>query len=214
MSSLIFYTDKEQAFIATDTLATSPEGNPKMFTTKSFIVPHLQMIMSGTGMGGFLGRWFREVNDRMIVRDIENLDYHTPKALISLWREFRNEYSVADGLTTTVYHFGFSENDDTIHTFAYRSVNNFVSERLPFGVGVKPERKSSDGIQFPTDLKKVMDEQRTIQKTYPKTERVYIGGKIQVHHLTKSGFNVYTCDQFDDFEVDQRSIFENYEHGT
>lgn len=210
MSSLIFYTDKEQAIVATDTLATSTDGEPIMFTTKSFIVPHLQMIMSGTGMGGFLGKWFTTVNDEMVVRDIENLDHHTPKALISLWREFRNKYSIDDNLTTTVYHFGFSENDGIIHTFAYRSVNNFASERLPFGTAIKPERKSSDGIDFPTDLQKVMEEQRAIQQTHPKNARVYIGGKIQVHHLTRLGFKVYTCAQFDDFEVDQRRIFKNF----
>ncbi|MDO9129344.1 MAG: hypothetical protein Q7U34_05710, partial [Anaerolineales bacterium] len=113
--------------------------------------------------------------------------------------------------TTTVYHFGFSEEDNLIHTYVYRSVNNFVSERLPYGVRVKPECIPSDTAQFPTDLKKIMDEQRAIQLSRPISERVYIGGRIQVYHLTKSGFTIYTHDQFDDFESNQQMIFENFD---
>jgi hypothetical protein len=212
MSSLVFYVDAEQTLVATDTLATTPDGNPVMFTSKAFIVPHLQIIICGIGISGFARMWSFEVNDRMIVRGIDNLDYHTPKALSSLWDKYRNEYSIPSNLITTVYHFGFSEEDGLIHAYAYRSVNDFKSERLPYGVRVKPECKPSDTAQFPTDLKKIMDEQRDIQQYRPQSERVYIGGKIQVFHLTKSSFAVYTHDQFDDFELNQKMIFENYEH--
>ena len=58
MSSLIYFTQEQQVFVATDTLAVSPDGKPLMFTTKTLIVPHLQMMMAGTGAGGFLDRWF------------------------------------------------------------------------------------------------------------------------------------------------------------
>lgn len=211
MSSLIFVTESEQALTATDTLATSANGEPLMFTTKAFIVPHLRMIMCGTGIGGFLGKWFIEVNDRMIVRGVDNLDYHTPKVLASFWHKFRDEYSIAENLTTTVYHFGFSEEDGLIHTYVYRSANNFVSEVLPYGMGIKPEPKSSEGLEIPRDIKKIMDEQRVIQQSLPKNERVYIGGKIQIHHLTKLGFAVYTLDQFEDFELNQQMIYDNYD---
>ena len=42
--------------------------------------------MAGTGAGGFLGKWFIEVNDPMIVKGIDNLDYHTPQALARIWQ--------------------------------------------------------------------------------------------------------------------------------
>jgi hypothetical protein len=51
MSSLIFFTDSEQALIATDTLAVSPDGQPLKFTTKAFALPHLRMVIAGTGAG-------------------------------------------------------------------------------------------------------------------------------------------------------------------
>lgn len=210
MSSLIFFTEKEQVLTATDTLAVSPDGKPFMFTTKAFIVPHLQMMVCGTGMGGFLGKWFIEVNDRMIVRDIDNLDYHTPRLLRSHWQNYTTEYPLAANMTTTVYHFGFSEDDGCIHSYVYRSINDFMSEPLSYGIGVKPECNLGDNLEFPKCIKNLMDEQRAIQLSHPMKERVYIGGKIQVFHLSKSGFAVYTLDQFDDFESTQQTIYQNY----
>jgi hypothetical protein len=212
MTSLIFFTDETQVLTATDTLATSPDdkGRPLMFTTKAFIIPHLQLIMCGTGVGGFLGKWFIEVNDRMVVRDIDNLDYHTPKALGYLWQKFRDEYFIPDYLTTTVYHFGFSEMDGKIHNYVYRSVNNFISENILYGIGVKPICHPPENAGFPMIIKSLMDEQRALQQSLPKNERVYIGGKIQVHHLTKAGFSVYILDQFEDFESVQQEIFDNF----
>src|SRR6185295_13932269 len=133
MSSLIFHTDESQVFIATDTLATSPGGEPFLFTTKAFVVPHLWMMMAGTGAGGFLGRWFIEVNDRMIVKGIDNLDYHTPQALARIWSAYKQELSIPDSFTTTVYHSGFSEEEGVIHSYAYRSAYDFQSETLAYG---------------------------------------------------------------------------------
>jgi len=211
MTSLIFHTDKEQAFVATDTLATLPKGEPHMFTTKAFIVPHLQMIICGTGVAGFLGKWFVQINDRMVVRGIDHLNYHTPGVLVDLWRNHKEELSISETITTTVYHFGFSEEDGIIHSYVYRSANNFKSEDLQYGIGIKPECNVPEGYKLPTNIKEMMDEQRAIQASCPKDERVYIGGKILIHHLTKSGFNVYTLDKFEDFEATEIEIYKNFD---
>src|SRR5262245_44517231 len=62
MSSLIFYTEREQALIASDTLAVNLDGTPRMYTTKALIVPHLRMVIAGTGIAGLSTRWFARVN--------------------------------------------------------------------------------------------------------------------------------------------------------
>ena len=211
MSSLIFHTDPEQVLVATDTLATSPDGEPFMFTTKAFIVPHLQIIMAGTGVGGFLGKWFIQVNDRMVVRDVDHLDYHTPKTLDAIWRGHKEEFPIPDNLTTTVYHFGFSDEDGLIHSYAYRSASNFQSERFSqYGIGVKPECQVPEGYELPTDIKKMMDEQRATEASRPKDQRIYIGGKILIHHLTKFGFSVFRLDEFEDYAANEQAIYENF----
>lgn len=147
----------------------------------------------------------------MVVRDVDHLDYHTPKALSDFWRGHKEEFSIPDGPTTTVYHFGFSEEDGLIHSYVYRSTDGFRSEpRTKYGIGVKPECSVPEGYELPTDIKRLMDEQRAIQATRPESERVYVGGKILIHHLTKFGFSVFTLDKFEDYEPDERAIYETF----
>jgi hypothetical protein len=207
VSSLIFHTDREQAFIATDTLVTSSDGKPAFFTTKAFVVPHLRMIMAGTGVV-FLGKWFIHVNDEMLLKGVDNLDDHAPDSLARIWKTHKEtrHAPVPDNVTTTVYHFGFSEEEDVIHSYAYRSVNNFRSEALPYNLYVKPECEIPQRYQLPMDIKAMMDSQRDIQATRPKSERVYIGGQIQIHHLMRERFEIRTLDRFEDFESTKREI--------
>ncbi len=214
MSALIFHTDENQAFVATDTLATSPNGRPFKFTTKAFIVPHLKLIIAGLGEGRFLGRWFVRVNDNLIVKGIDHLDYHAPRVLASIWPGHKQEHSVAQDVTATIYHFGFSEITGLIHSFAYRSTNNFRSERLPYAVGVKPECAVPENCSLPHDLRRMMDDQRAVQAGQPKEKRVHIGGEIQIHHLlrieSRACFQVYTLYRFEDYARDETAIYDNF----
>jgi len=141
---------------------------PCFFTTKAFIVPHLRMLICGTGVAGFLGRWFVQLNDRFVVRDVDHVDYHAPGILRELWRTYKEEFGIPDGPTTTVYHFGFSKDDNRIHPYAYRSADDFVSEPLRYGIGVKPECRVPENAQYPFDVKIMMDEQRAIQANNPE----------------------------------------------
>jgi hypothetical protein len=109
MSSLIFLDDA-QAFVATDTLAVPPDGSRFRFTSKALYLPrHLRSIIAGTGAGGFATRSCATVNDRFVVRDIDNLDQHAPRVLGETWPEFRREHQAPDPLLTTVYRIGISE---------------------------------------------------------------------------------------------------------
>lgn len=210
MSSLIFFTDESQALVATDTLATSPDGKPFMFTTKAFIVPHLRLVMAATGAGGLLGKWFVQANDRMLLKGIENLDYHAPRALAALWQQHKQEFAIPESITVTVYHFGFLGSTGVIRAFAYRSTAGFRSERLPYGLGVKPECPVHDNWCLPADLKTLMVKQRSAQASRPQGERVYIGGEIQVHHLLKDGFQVQTIGRFDDYAQDEAEMYRSF----
>jgi hypothetical protein len=211
MSSLIFHTEENEVLVATDTLATLPDGQPFLFTTKAFIVPHLKMIVAGTGVGGFVGRWFVRINDGFVVRGIDHLDYHAPRNLTSMWQRHKKEFSISDSMTVTVYHLGFSEQDGLIHSFAYRSTNDFNSERLePYGLRVKPECPVPDNYRLPDDIRTMMEAQRTVQASLPTEKRVYIGGEITIHHLSNNGFHAYTLDRFEDYGSDKNIIYDNY----
>jgi hypothetical protein len=209
MSSLIFHTEESQVLVATDTLATSPDGEPFKFTTKAFIVPHLKLIMAGTGTGGFPGRWFSRINDYMLVKGIDALNDHATRNLASMWRGYEQEVSLPDGATVTIYHFGFSEQTGFIHSFMYSSPD-FQSERLErYGIAVKPRCSVPENYELPKDIRTIMDDQRRLQASKPQNQRVFIGGEIHVHHLTRDGFHVYTLDRFEDYGADEAAMYEN-----
>jgi hypothetical protein len=211
MSSLIVATDETQVLVVTDTLATHPDGRPLKFTTKAFVVPHLNLIIAPTGIMGFLGKWFVRMNDMVIVKGIDNLDYHTPRILSSLWQGCKQELSIPDTITTSIYHFGFSEITGLVHSYRYRSAENFKSDRLEqYGFLIKPECRIPENLASPEDFIKMMDEQRMIQASKPKDERVYVGGEIQVHHLSKDGFRIFTLHRFEDYTRDETAIYDKF----
>lgn len=207
MSSLIFHIDPEQILVATDTLATDLDGSPMMFCSKAIYLPHLRTIIAGTGMGMFAGDWAMEVNNRMALSGIRNLDHHAPGQLSLRWREYKLRYSLPDSVTTTVYHFGLSEEDRSVWAFAYRSTNDFSSERLGYGIGLKPECTVPAEGNLIEALPAMMKEQRTRQSDRPANERLYIGGECVAMHLTKVGCNVFPVCRFEDYEQHLAEVF-------
>ncbi len=207
MSSLIFYTDPTQALVATDTLAVKPDGQPLMFCSKAIYLPHLRTIVAGTGLGGFANDWANEVNNRLIVGGIRNLDYHTPRSLRTRWEATTSSSDFPSGLTTTVYQIGIGEDDDEICAFAYRSANDFASEQLGHGTRAKPECTFLDSGNLLVDIRAMMLEQRAIQSAKPHGERLYIGGECLVMHLTKDTFTAVSAFRFEDYEEQLGSIF-------
>lgn len=210
MSSLIFFTDESQALIATDSLAVDTQGNPAFFCSKAHYIPHLKTVIAGTGAGGFANEWALSVSARMVVKGIHNLDYHTPERLRALWSEYKVKYSIPESLTTTVYQFGISEETGNIVTFAYRSTNNFTSEEIGYGTGVKPECDVLEGNLIEL-IPKMMEQQRSIQGSFPESTRIHIGGEIIAFHLTHSGCNTFKISEFDDFSEQMDFIFANYD---
>lgn len=207
MSSIIFHIEENQVFVATDTLATSHEGKPVYFTSKALILPHLKMIIAGTGRAGFLDWWFVGINGSPI-RDIDALDRETTNNLATMWSKYDHQVAAPHKITTTtVYHFGFSDTTNVIRAYAYRSENGFQSELLRYGTAVKPECAVPQNYRFPNDITAMMDEQRTIQSEKTDGQRIYIGGEIQIHHLTRDGFNIYRLAEFEDYSQQKQIVF-------
>lgn len=207
MSSLIFYTNPDRIVVATDTLSASAEdGKSFSYTTKALIVPHLRMIICGTGCLGFATQWFVQINDGAVVRDIDHLNYHTPGALQRLWADFLDD-DLRLSSTTTIYHFGYS-NAGTVRGYAYRSTNQFASEPLEHGLGIKPPVEiPSDIPPLPAGFRRLMDIQRDLEAKKPLQEQVRIGGEIVVHDLDREGCRVFIYDRFEDYENDLETMF-------
>lgn len=212
MSSLIFFTNETRALVATDTLATSDKvcGAAFNFTSKASIIPHLRMIIAGTGCGGFCDRWLLQINSGMIVRGIDNLDFHAPSNLALLWSGYKKKFAISDHATISIFHFGFSEEDQTIHSYMYSSTNNFESKTVPYGLSGKPEFKCPKPYELPKDFRFMMDSQRELQTSEAKENRIYIGGEIQLIRLEMDGFAVSSLGKFEDYYADEAAIYLNY----
>lgn len=207
MSSLIFHTQPDMAIVATDTLAVNQAGTPVNWTTKAILIPHLQMIVAGTGVAGVCGRWFLRINEDMAVRGIENLDIHAQQGLEDLYARYSEEVGFLPELRTTIYHFGISEKSGEVVAFAYRSENGFRSERLSHGLKFKPECDVEMGDDIRSGLIQMMDSQRAIQASKPEAERIHIGGAIQLLHLTNASATSVRLHTFNDFADHESAIY-------
>jgi hypothetical protein len=207
MSSLIYKVEKMQVFIATDTLSTL-NGEAIQFATKAFPLPHLRMVIAGTGLPGFLDHWLVAINASP-VRGIDALNEQAQAGLLNVLRTYTKQFPGMNE-TTSVYHFGFSEDTGVIHSFAYKSEELFEPRQIECGLYVKPD-VPEDAIPtdtlYPSDFPKIMAAQRAIQKKLPKEIRVSIGGEIQMHHLEQTGYKAYRLGQFEDFAETRRAIF-------
>lgn len=200
MSALIYYITEGQVAVAMDTLAmASEEGSPVpgFYATKAFLFPHLRGFMCGTGLLNFSTDWFLRLQ-QLIAKDLLHADEFTPAVL----REIALPYGFNEGHTSTIYHFGYSESEATHFGFAFRSANNFESERLPLhGWGIKPPLPPEEIYveEFPGDIIRMMSRQRALEDERPANERLYIGGEIQLILLERDGFAVNTIYRFDDY---------------
>ena len=205
MSALIFNISPQHAFVATDTLATTPDGVPQFYTSKAYYVPHLRMIIAGTGYGALISRWFHEVNTAMLVDGVEELSKYAPEVLSRLWREFVAENPEQTG-STTIYQFGVSEKTGEIVAFVNRSGSEFKSEAFPSsGTAYKPSTGARD-IEFSVDaIPEIMEAMRDGQagKVDP-AERIHIGGEIVLFGLTEDGFMSQIIHRFKDADMHSR----------
>ena len=199
MSSLLFYTDEKEAIVATDTLLHYSVDTPPGFASKAISIPHMRMIIAATGSALLFSRWIGLVNNQGFALDVDAVDAHAPQELQALWRELNRHVPALQDQTATIYHFGISDDSGKIHGFAYRSVSDFKSERLDYGLGVKPELTDMAGIDwnsFPACAPEIMRAQSRQEDQKPR-DRVYIGGTTEVTHLTKDGFSIYSLGSLD-----------------
>ncbi len=199
MSSLLFYTDENEAIVATDTLLHYSVDTPPGFASKAISIPHMRMIIAATGSALLFSRWIGLVNNQGFALDVDAVDTHAPQELQALWSELNRHLPALGNQSATIYHFGISDDSGKVHGFAYRSGSDFKSEHLDYGLGVKPElidKAAIDWNSFPACAPQIMRAQSR-QEDEKHGDRVYIGGTAEVAHLTKNGFSIYSLGSLD-----------------
>jgi hypothetical protein len=183
MTVLNYLLTDEAVYILTDTLLSDPDDlSPVTFTTKIHALPHLQAVVCGTGHAQAITEWVATVNLALVVRDVPHLDQLAPTELRKLFALHPKEGAGEPEITTTLYHFGFDERAGRFVGFAYRSADDFRSEPLPQGFGLKPAPDwPLDGraiTRLPDDFIAMAEKQKAQDEAAEAGKRVMVGGKL------------------------------------
>lgn len=198
MTALNFMLDQKAICIAMDTLGTNAEtGKPSFYTSKIFPLLHLNGVICGTGLGSFVHDWFVYVNTAIIARDMEHLNQFVTEPL----RKLAEGHHINNDSSVTIYHFGYSENHQCFRGYAYRSSNNYESEELIYGFGIKPEisYEIPPPINLPEDFIKIVIQQKIEDEKLPFEKKVGIGGEVHFLYMTPGKIIMTRCHKFDDY---------------
>lgn len=196
MSSLNFLLQSDLVMVCTDTLALSADSHlPSHFQSKAFPVLHLDGVLCGTGIGQFVVSWYSIVLTSMLSRSIPQLDEYAPSSL----RQLAQESMLPDSSSTTIYHFGYDPDALRYRGYAYRSEQEFNSEELPFGFGIKPQTQFEPSDNPLEDFIRLVAIQREEDSSRPISERIGIGGDIHVLFLEPGAITMRKVHRFDDY---------------
>jgi len=204
MSALDFILTEKSIIVATDTLTRDVDGGVFTFVTKVFPLPHLKSVICGTGSLDLLIDWFVFVQKQVIGKDIYIINKLAPVELSKIYSRYKDKLGSKN--TSTIYHFGYSINEEKFVGFAYRSSNNFISEKLPYGTGLKPYGKEIEEFAIKQVNEKgikgiieIMKKQKNIDDNKELKESVGIGGAIHILLLTKEMQFIWECYTFSDY---------------
>jgi hypothetical protein len=183
MTVLNYLLTDEAVYLLTDTLLSDPDDlSPVAFTTKIHALPHLQALICGTGQAQAIAEWVATVNLALPARDVVHLDQFAPPELRKLFARHPKEGAGERELTSTLYHFGFDERARRFVGFAYRSADDFRSEPLPQGFGLKPAPDwPLDGrkiTRLPEHFIAIAKKQKAQDEAAEASNRVMVGGKL------------------------------------
>lgn len=213
MSALCFQVEPDRVSVATDTLALLESGRtPKQFTKKAFAVPHMQCIVTGTGIMQVLHRYYMNLLDGVVATDVDQLNDIAPKVL----SQISKNVDPPEGLSTTIYHLGYSESEQQYVAYHLHSGYDFQPRRIEQPRSFKPaDPKAKQGIdrnaEFPDMAVQVIKNLKEIDDDRPNEERLGIGGEVQLRVMAGSPpeTEIQHLHRFDDYESQKRQIFGN-----
>lgn len=206
MSAVNCHILEDEIAIVSDTKAVSMGRTPRSFTSKFHPMPHMNTVMTSTGLACFTLEWYRHAMQTMIVKDVDGLDHYAPEQLRRLWE--RHPDNRTDEMTTSIFHLGYSEEQERMVGYRYHSDYDFESEELDTGFILKPktpglqdlrEELGDETLQFLVEaihLQKDYDDQQEDSDRYP------IGGEIELCLMHPNMTTIKTLARFDDYERD------------
>jgi hypothetical protein len=205
MTALVFALQPDQVCVAMDTLVVGAQDRmPLSFQRKFLSVPESDLVVAGTGHAGFINGWFQHLQAKLVGASIDDLNAQAPEL-------FRGSVAAArglDGLTATIYHFGYSAQEHRYAGYAYRSESGFRGDRLPYALGFKPvvPVRPTDDMRFPEYLIDIVLQQQRHDSLRPLQEQVGVGGEIEFVHMSDRTIKIATVHRFRSYEAELTHI--------
>lgn len=198
MSAIAFNVSRDQAMIAVDTMCTNEEGLFSHHVSKALPIPHLNIVVAGTGSLDLIERFALALNSRAFASHDE-VALHASDALAVIWEDWRaalGESSTGANhhvQTSTIFQFGFSSENDTFEAIQYHSGNGFKVERMTNVTAHKPPapllgEPRDDDL---SELFRIVASQRIHQDSKPFDSRVHIGGDVLVFTVCAKGIAIH-----------------------
>lgn len=201
MTALVFALQPDQVYIAMDTLVVDAhDKRPTSFQRKFLPIPGADLVVAGTGHAGFINGWFQYLQANLEGATIDELNAEVS----SIFCASTSAEGGLNGLTVTIYHFGYSAQEQRYVGYAYRSEHGFRSDKIQYALGFKPvvPITPNDHIRFPEFLVDIMLEQQRQDCLKPIDERVGIGGEIDFVVMSNNTIHVETVHRFSSYESD------------
>jgi hypothetical protein len=218
MSALIYILNENQVIIAMDTLSsinTKTGLKPYKFLSKIFPLMHMNCVVCGTGNFDPILKWFEFVESSFVANGIVYLNRLTELSI----KEFMKNENPSNSFTT-IYQFGLSEEDCKFYGYAYRSTNDYLSEKLEYTIGIKPQdvfgtdedlsrfleanTKQDILVSLMLKLKEYDDKLDNINPN-----KVGIGGHMEVCMLKENSLHIERQDIFPDSASVYKKILAN-----
>lgn len=201
MTALNFILSNECVLISMDTLVVGGmEKRPLTYSSKIFLLPHINCTMCGVGNFDLLYDWFYFVQREIACDDIISLNRLTTKHL----PEKDSKYPIS--AYGAIYHFGYDKLERRFKGYTYKKETGFRSEQLDYGVGFRPypdnhkiEKLMDEYKDNPIELlKQAMILQKEENDKMPVGKKIHIGGNIQLLIMQESEMSLSNIYKFDD----------------
>jgi hypothetical protein len=219
--SAVYHKVADKAVItAADTYSIRADtGEPLKLADKFIPLPHLNMVLTGTGYHGFLLEWYRALQREAAPIDVEHLNEFTPGLLQETWLRFKRKTDLPESPPgsggSKICHLGYSERKERFVGYYYDLKDDFAPTAVrPGQEYLMPKMEGVHDALLEGDYTpqeqviaffrraKELDEQKPVE------ERVGIGGEIKFLKQTQQGHVCLTIHRFDDYEETKQTIME------
>jgi hypothetical protein len=201
MTAIAFILEPTRVSIAMDTLIVDHQKKmPLNFQRKFLSIPEINIAICGTGVIDLINEWFKLVSASS-AKGIDDLNSITPSALRYTSSRHQGSYVAS----STLYHFGYSKINRQYVGYAYKSENEFESERLADSTLIyKPavDIKIPDDVQVPQFLVDILLKQESEDRQQITANQVGIGGEIDYLEMQDLKVSIDTVHRFNSYEAD------------